>query len=280
MKEITTSKNILTENSEILQEYFKDISKFKICSGEEQIELAKQAKAGNERAREKLINTNLRFVVTCAKHFTGQGVPLMDLINAGNMGLVLAIDNYDPDRGNKFISFAVWYIRREIIKEIYNTGRTIRYPITYISKITKVKRAYEEFLTKYQREPTEEELINLTNLTQKQYDSVVINKSYCQSLDTPVGDDEKATLEDLLVINDNNITDNFVKDSVSKALKILNPREYKVITEFYGLDGQLERPIKDIAKEMGLGDERVRQLRKTAVKKLEKRCGKVLKTLL
>lgn len=196
------------------------------------------------------------------------------------MGLVLAIDNYDPDRGNKFISFAVWYIRREIIKEIYNTGRTIRYPITYISKITKVKRAYEEFLTKYQREPTEEELINLTNLTQKQYDSVVINKSYCQSLDTPVGDDEKATLEDLLVINDNNITDSFVKDSVSKALKILNPREYKVITEFYGLDGQLERPIKDIAKEMGLGDERVRQLRKTAVKKLEKRCGKVLKTLL
>ena len=204
----------------------------------------------------------------------------MDLINAGNLGLCLAIDNYDPDRGNKFISFAVWYIRREIIKEIYNTGRTIRYPITYISKVTKVKRAYEDFLTKYQREPTEEELINLTNLTQKQYDSVVINKSYCQSLDTPVGDDEKATLEDLLVINDNNIPDSFVKDSVSSALKILNPREYKVITEFYGLDGQLERPIKDIAKEMGLGDERVRQLRKTAVKKLEKRCGKVLKTLL
>ena len=280
MKEITTEKNILTENSELLQKYFKDISKYPIYKGEEQVELAKRMRAGDKKAREKLINSNLRFVVTCAKQFVGQGVPLIDLINSGNLGLIQSVEKYDPDKGYHFISYAVWYIRREIIKSIYNTGRTIRYPITYISKITKVKKAFDDFVSKYQRKPTDEELIKLTNITQKQYNAVVLNKSYCQSIDTPVTEDGKSTVEDILTEDIKPFSDAFTRDAVSTALKILNPREYKVITEYYGLDGQFERPIKEIAKEMGLGDERVRQLRKEAVKKLSKRCGKTLKTLL
>lgn len=280
MKEITTEKNILTENSELLQKYFKDISKYPIYKGEEQVELARQMKAGDKKAREKLINSNLRFVVTCAKQFVGQGVPLIDLINSGNLGLIQSVEKYDPDKGYHFISYAVWYIRREIIRSIYNTGRTIRYPITYISKITKVKKAFDDFVSKYQRKPTDEELIKLTNITQKQYNAVVLNKSYCQSMDTPVTEDGKSTVEDILTEDIKPFSDAFTRDAVSNALKILNPREYKVITEYYGLDGHFERPIKEIAKEMGLGDERVRQLRKEAVKKLSKRCGKTLKTLL
>ena len=280
MKEITTERNILTENSELLQKYFKDIGKYPVYKGEEQMELAKRMRNGDNRAREQLINSNLRFVVTCAKQYVGQGVPLIDLIQAGNKGLVQSVERYDPSKGYHFISYAVWYIRREVLKAIYNTGRTIRYPITYITKITKVKKAYDDFINKFQREPTDEELIKLTNITQKQYDSVVLNKSYCQSIDTPVTDDGKTTIENTLMEEIKPFSDSFTKESVSQALKILNQREYKVITEFYGLDGQLERPIKDIAKEMGLGDERVRQLRKGAIKKLEKRCGKTLKTLL
>ena len=280
MKEITTEKNILTENSELLQKYFKDISKYPIYKGEEQMELAKKMINGDNKAREQLINSNLRFVVTCAKQYINQGVPLIDLIQAGNKGLVQSVERYDPSKGYHFISYAVWYIRREILKAIYNTGRTIRYPITYITKITKVKKAYDDFINKFQREPTDEELIKLTNITQKQYDSVVLNKSYCQSIDTPVTDDGKTTIENTLMEEIKPFSDTFTKESISFALKVLNSREYKVITEFYGLDGQLERPIKDIAKEMGLGDERVRQLRKGAIKKLEKRCGKTLKTLL
>ena len=280
MKEITVTKNILNENSDILKDFFKDINKYQIYSGEEQVKLAKEALSGNSRSRDKLITSNLRFVITCAKKYTGQGVPLVDLINAGNYGLCLAIDNYDPDRGYKFLSFAVWYIRREILKEIYNTGRTIRYPITYISKITKVKKAYEDFVTKYQKEPTDEELIELANITQKQYDSVVMDKSYCTSIDTPITEDGSTTIGDTLTDTISPFSDTFTRDAVSKALKCLNPREYKVISEFYGLDGNYERPIKEIAKEMNLGDERIRQIRKGAIKKLEKRCGKVLKTLL
>lgn len=280
MKEITTSKTILTETSEILKSYFDSIAKYPIYSSEKQTELARQMKRGDTKAREKLINSNLRFVVTCAKKYIGQGVPLIDLIQAGNTGLILSLDNYDPDRGYHFISFAVWYIRREIIRALYNTGRTIRYPITYISKITKVKKAYDDFLSRNQREPSDEELIELTNLTQKQYNSVIMDKSYCQSIDTPITDDGKTTVEDTLTEETKPFTDTFTKDSISIALKTLNSREYKVISEFYGLEGNVEKSIKDIAKEMNLGDERIRQIRKGAIKKLEKRCGKTLKTLL
>ena len=280
MKEITTNKNILTENSELLQKYFKDISKYPIYSSEEQIELAKKIKEGDNKARQKLINSNLRFVVTCAKQFVGQGVPLIDLINSGNLGLIQSIEKYDPSKGFHFISYAVWYIRREIIKSIYNTGRTIRYPITYIAIITKVKKAFDDFVNRNQRKPTDEELIKASGITEKQYNSVVLNNSYCQSIDTPVTEDGKSTVEDILSEEIKPLSDVFTKEAVSNSLKVLNPREYKVITEYYGLEGQQERTIKEIAKEMNLGDERVRQLRKEAVKKLEKRCGKTLKTLL
>ena len=278
MKEITTNKNILTENSEILKSYFRDISKY--IPEKEQIELARKAKAGDERAKDRLIKSNLRFVITCAKQYTGQGVALIDLIQAGNLGLLQSIENFDPDRGYKFLSFAVWYIRREILREIYNTGRTIRYPITYISKITKVKNAYNDFIVKNQREPTDEELIELTNLSQKQYSSTLLDRSNCISIDTPINDDE-GTLEDVIPNNESiSVEDVFVKDTISKALSILNPREYKVITEFYGLNGEYDKPIKEIAKEMGLGEERIRQIRKGAIKKLAQKKGKTLKTLL
>ena len=280
MKEITTEKNILTENSELLQKYFKDISKYPIYKGEEQVELAKKMKAGDLKARDKLINSNLRFVVTCAKQFVGQGVPLIDLISSGNLGLIQSVEKYNPDKGYHFISYAVWYIRREIMKSIYNTGRTIRYPITYISMITKVKKAYNEFLSKYQREPTEEELIKMTNITEKQYNSVILNKSYCQSIDTPITEDGKSSVEDILTEEVKPFSDFFTKEAILDSLKVLNPREYKVVTEYYGLGGISERSIKEIAKEMNLGDERIRQLRKEAIKKLSKRCGKTLKTLL
>ena len=280
MREITTEKSILTENSEILKKYFKDISRYKRFSSEEQIELARKVKNGDKKAREQLINSNLLFVITCAKKYVGQGVPLVDLIQSGTMGLCMAIENFDPDRGYHFISFAVWYIRREIIKEIYNTGRTIRYPITYISRITKVKKAYDNFLTEYQREPSDEELIELTNLTQKQYNSVIMDKSYCQSIDTPISEDEKTTVEDTLTEEISPLRDTFTKDTINHALTVLSPREYKVVSEYYGLDGQTEKSIKEIARELNLGDERIRQIRKGAIKKLERRCGKTLKTLL
>ena len=166
-----------------------------------------------------------------------------------------------------------------MIKSIYNYSRTIRYPISYISKISKVKKAYDDFLTKNQREPNSEELMNLTNLTQRQYNSTIMDKSYCQSLDTPISSDGEMTVEDVLVYEDNN-RDPFTRDSVKNCLKILNSREKLVITKFYGLEDGKEWTIKEIAEELNLGEERVRQLRKNAIKKLKERCGNILKNLL
>lgn len=280
MKALKISKNILTENSDILKDFFKDINKYPVYSGEEQIELAKQAKYGNDKAREQLITSNLRFVITCAKKYTGQGVALIDLIQAGVLGLILSIKNFDPDKGYKFLSFAVWYIRREILKEIYNTRRTIRYPITYISKITKVKKVHDSFVAKNKREPTEEELMQLSNITQEQYNSTIINKSYCQSINTPLKEDSSTTLEETIPDTEDKYSNVFTKESISKALKCLNPREYTVITKYYGLDGEYNYSIKEIAKDLGVCDERVRQLRKGAIKKLKQRYGNILKTLL
>lgn len=281
MKEITTEKTILKENSELLQKYFKDISKYPKYEGEEQMKLAREMRKGNDKAREKLINSNLRFVVTCAKKYQGQGVPLMDLIQAGTLGLIQSLEKYDPDRGYKILSFAVWYIRREIIRALYNNGRTIRYPATYISKITKVKKAYEKFVEDNNREPTDEELIEITNLTQRQYKSTVMDRSYCQSLNTFVTDDNKLTLEDTLSEEVSPFSDGFAREYIEQSINlILNDREKFVINHFYGFNGCLESSIKDIAKLLNLGEERVRQIRKSAVAKLKKRREKTFRTLL
>ena len=260
--------------------YFKDINKFKPLTPEEETELFIRIENGDRDAFVKIIKHNLRFVITCAKKYTGQGVALIDLIQAGVLGLILSIKNFDPDKGYKFLSFAVWYIRREILKEIYNTRRTIRYPITYISKITKVKKVHDSFVTKNKREPTEEELMQLSNITQEQYNSTIINKSYCQSINTPLKEDSSTTLEETIPDTEDKYSNVFTKESISKALKCLNPREYTVITKYYGLDGEYNYSIKEIAKDLGVCDERVRQLRKGAIKKLKQRYGNILKTLL
>jgi RNA polymerase primary sigma factor len=265
MKQIKITKNILNERSEILSDYFKEMNNYNILTPSEELNLAYEIKNGSEEAKTKLVNANLRFVVTCAKQYVNQGVPLADLINAGNLGLIEAVNRYDPDKGYRFISFAVWYIRREILKEIYNTGRTVRYPITFISKITKVKKAYDKFINENEREPTDDELLNLTNLTQKQYDKVILNKSYCQSLDTPLYEDVK--LED--TIPDSEVDQDFTTDAILNCISHLNAREQKVIKEYFGI-GCPAKKVQEIAEELRLGPERVRQIRKEAIKKLGK----------
>lgn len=280
MKVITTEKSILSETSEILTTYFRSIAHYPIYSALEQIQLAKEAKEGNIKSRDKLIFSNLRFAVTCAKKYIGQGVPLIDLIEAANLGLILSIKNYNPDKGIHFISFAVWYIRREILKAIYNNGKTIRYPITHISKMNKVKKITDSIFANEFRDPTKEEVLEKTDLTEKQYYSVIDNQINCQSIDSPITTDGKVTVENYIADESNPISDTFTREAVSNALKILNEKEYKVITEYYGLDGCNVKPVGEIARELNLGNERVRQIRKNGIKKLRKKCGGVLKSLL
>lgn len=267
MKNLKVRKNILGERNQLIEDYFKDVSKCPTITNEEELKLAKEMKAGNIEAMQKLIKANLRFVITCAKQYVNQGVPLIDLIEAGNLGLIQACNLYDPDRGYKFISFAVWYIRREILKEIYNTSRTIRYPITFISKISKVKKAYDKFILDNNREPTEEELLELTNLTQEQYNKVLMDKSFCESIETPIKED--LTLKDLLESSENIDNDDFVTEALLQFISRLNEREAKIVKESFGI-GCPQKKLKELGLELGLGPERVRQIRNSGIKKLKK----------
>lgn len=280
MKKITTDRSILNESSEVLTSYFRSISRYPIYSAKEQIKLAREAQKGNKKSEEKLIFSNLRFVVTCAKRYIGQGVPLNDLIQAGNYGLILSIKNFNPDKKIHFISFAVWYIRRELLKAIYNTGRTIRYPITYISRMSKVQKVCDSFIATEQRIPTEEEILDITKLTEKQYSSTVENQSQCQSMDASLSDGGKITIENFIADDSDPISDTFTKEAINEALKVLNAKEYKIVTEYYGLNGNRVKSVNELSREMKLGNERVRQIRKEAIKKLRRRCSGILKSLL
>lgn len=267
MKSFKIVKNILNEKSEILNDYLEDIKKYSLITPDVEKDLAIKAKNGDREAKNRLIESNLRFVITCAKQYVNQGVPLVDLISAGNLGLNLALVNYDPDRGYKFFTFAVWYIRREILKEIYNNGRTIRYPVSYISNISKVKKAYDSFVLNNNREPTEEELIHLANISQKQLDSVLLDRSFCESLNTPVY--ENVLLEDVIEDDSTNTESSFVTNDLLKCINTLPERERKVIKEYYGI-GCPNKKIEELAQELRLSPERIRQIKKSGLRKMEK----------
>lgn len=269
MKNVKIKKNILNEKSDILFDYFDDIKKFPIVTVQAEKILAEKAKNGDEKARDILIQSNLRFVITCAKQYVNQGVPLVDLISAGNKGLVLALNNYCPEKGYRFLTFAIWYIRREILKEIYNNGRTIRYPITFITNITKVKKAYDKFVKDNNREPNDDELIELANISAKQYESLTLDKSYCQSIDTTLTDDSNTTLQEVIPDESVNLEQNFVTDELLKCIETLPKRELKVIKEYFGI-GCPNRKIQEIAEDLNIGPERVRQLKKSGLRRLEK----------
>ena len=280
MKKITTDRSILNEPSEILASYFKSISRYPIYSAKEQIKLAREAQKGNKKAEEKLIFSNLRFVVTCAKRYIGQGVPLNDLIQAGNYGLILSIKNFNPNKKVHFISFAVWYIRRELLKAIYNTGRTIRYPVTYISRMNKIQKASDSFIAAEERIPSSEEILDMTKFSEKQYYGIIENQSQCHSMDNSFSDDGKITIENFIAEESDPISDTFTKEAINEALKVLNAKEYKIVTEYYGLNGNRVKSVNELSREMELGNERIRQIRKEAIRKLRRRCSGILKSLL
>lgn len=276
MKNFKITKNILNEKSDVLLDYFNDIRGIGLINQDKEKELAIKAKSGDQKALDTLIKSNLRFVISCAKQYVNQGVELIDLISAGNYGLLQAARNYDPDKGYRFLTYAVWYIRREILKEIYNNGRTIRYPITFITNVSKVKKAYDKFIKENNREPSEDELLELADVSKKQYDSVNLNKNYCQSLETPIYED--ATLEDVVLDDSVDIEQNFVTDAILNCINRLPERERIIIREYFGI-GCVNKKIPEIAEELGLGNERVRQLKKSGLQRLEK-YKNILKPLL
>ena len=197
MKAISISKSI-TNRSEI-NDYLKDVAKIPLLTKEEEIDLATKARNGDKKAKDKLIISNLRFVITVAKKYQNNGLPLADLINEGNIGLIRAAELFDPNKGFKFISYAVWWIRQAIVKAIQNTNRTIRIPSTQYSILYNINKEISNFYQKNERQPSAEELSIIMNIPEEKIIKLLEYNNRMSSIDTPISDEEDAgTMVDII----------------------------------------------------------------------------------
>lgn len=274
---------IYTKPDSLLASYFKDISKYKPLPPEKLNELIVEAKEGSTKARDKVVNSNLKFVVTIAKQFQGRGVPLMDLIGTGTLGLIKAVNKFDPTRGVKFLSYAVWWIKQSIYTALYWTGREIRLPVSQHALVIKILDATNKFIKQYGRNPTTNELHELTNIDASQIDYLSQFSNHLVSVDDFLGgDEEHSQVCDVIPDGEPPLEDQvnrgFINKEIEKCLDTLPIRERDLLMLYFGL-GVPELDSTEIGKMLGLGRERVRQLKEKALSKIRKRCNLQLSKL-
>ena len=278
-------KIIFTDRTDyLLNDYLRDISKFKILDSSEIIQLIKQAQEGDIRARDKVIYSNIRFVVTVAKQFQNRGVPLMDLISEGNIGLAHAVDKYDPEKGVPFLSYAIWWIKQKIYNAIYWHGKEIRLPLSQQMLVISITDATTKFLQKHHRNPSSEELSELTDIPVEQIDYLAQFSNKLVSVDDFIGGDEdnsqvcdvipdgEPPLEDI-------VNKEFLTNELERYLSKLSIREHDLLCMYFGI-GIPKVDVKTICDMYGVGGERVRQMKERALDKMRRRFGEKLKNLI
>ena len=271
MQQIKITPSV-TQRGRTVNQYLSDINHCPMVSPEEESELAAQIRAGDEEAFRRLVEANLRFVVSVAKQYQGHGLELCDLINEGNVGLMKAARKFDPSRGFKFISYAVWWIRQGIIQGISDQGRTIRLPLNQISTLNRLAKARAEFLQDNEREPTDAELAELTDLSPDKIGDSLRSDAAPLSFDTPFGEDGDGTLLDVVPDNmspaaDASLWKESLRSDLVEVLDTLAPREREILRLSYGIGCQ-ETTLEEIGERFSLTRERVRQLKERAIKKI------------
>jgi RNA polymerase primary sigma factor len=289
MRQLKISKSITNRESQSIEKYLQEIGKLSLLTAEQEVQLAKRIRKGDQRALETLVNANLRFVVSVAKQYQNSSLSLNDLINEGNLGLVKAAQKFDETRGFKFISYAVWWIRQSIIQALAEQSRLIRLPLNKVGSLTKINKAFAELEQKYEREPSAEELAELLDVEIEQVHTTMGVSSWHVSMDAPFSDDgsESNSLIDVIENKSTESTDNDVAyhGSLSieceRALATLPERERDVIKLFFGIGIESPLSLEDIGARFDLTRERVRQIKDKAINKLksESRC-KQLKSFL
>ena len=278
MRQIKIISSITNRSEESLDKYLVEISRIPMISAEEEVELAQAIRAGGQKAnkaREKLVTANLRFVVSVAKQYQHQGLPLTDLINEGNIGLITAADRFDDTRGFKFISYAIWWIRQSILQAIADYSNTVRRPQSQIAISNKIKTATNEFLQKHQRYPSADELSEIIELEIEKIEKAIQGEAHVASIDAPLTDDESQTMVDTLASSSEYAADRQVdhesmcSDLMQVLCSVLNERERKIVIQSFGIGCQ-ERGLEDIGNDMGLTRERVRQIRERGIDKIRK----------
>jgi RNA polymerase primary sigma factor len=268
MSDLTISGNSIS-----IKNYFKDLRKIEQVSSDEQNELALKAKAGDKKAMDKLIECNLRFVLTIAKDYQYGSVDVKDLINEGNIGLIKAVEKFDPSRGFKFISYAVWWVRQSIMQFIYEHGNMVRLPINKINVIGKVNKAVERLHHQLDREPTVEEIQAITDFSVEDIKSSYMDNTRCISIDQKINEDSDTEMIDIIpgeTMEDieGKLNGESLKHEINNVLTTLTDRETQILNMYFGLNGSKELGLKEIGDKLELTNERVRQIKELALKKL------------
>ena len=278
MNQLKINKSITNRSEESLDKYLVDISRIPMISPEQEVELAQAIKKGGkkgEKAKEKLVTSTLRFVVSVAEQYQHQGVPLTDLTNEGNVGLITAADRFDDTRGFKFISYAIWWIRQSIISAIGEYCNIVRRPQSQIGICNKIKNATNAFVQEHQRNPTAEELSELISMEIEKIEKAVQTETFVSSIDAPINEDEGTTVGDMLSSSSEYAADRQVNyesmysDLMIVLNSVLTERERIIIIQSFGI-GCPERGLEDIGNDMGLTRERVRQIRERGLDKMRK----------
>ena len=285
MRQLKILQRITNREGESLERYLQDIGKEPTVNAEEEVELARRIKKGDEEALRKLTCANLRFVVSVAKQYQGQGLSLIDLINEGNVGLITAAKKFDETRGFKFISYAVWWIRQSILQALAEQSRLVRLPQNQIGYAGRVAKFYNDFVQKNERLPSIEEIADATQLGQDKVATALHASGKHVSIDAPLIEDEDSCLLDLLYNSDNPPTDSrlaneSLKKEVERVLSHLPKRERQILQMFFGIDSP-ELSLEEIGEEIGLSRERVRQIKEKAIALLRNaHASTILKTYL
>ena len=280
-----SKKIIYTDyKDELLNSYLKDISKYKVLDSSEVAILISKAQAGDEKAREQVITSNLRFVVTIAKQYQNRGIALMDLIEAGTEGLIKSVDKFDVNRGTVFLTYAGWWIKQCIYNTIYANGESIRLPISQRLLVIKILDATNKFTQKYSRNPSIEELVDLTGIEASQIDFLSQFSNKTLSIDDFVGGDEEgAQLCDVIPDNepllDEQINRKFVLADLDNMIDTLSNREQDLIRMLFGI-GMDPVDTKTVSEMFGVGKERIRQMKEAALGRLKKKFSNQLKGLI
>ncbi len=273
MRQLKITKSITNRESASLDKYLQEIGRESLITAEEEVELAKRIKKGDQKALERLTKANLRFVVSVSKQYQNQGLSLPDLINEGNLGLIKAAQRFDETRGFKFISYAVWWIRQSILQALAEQSRIVRLPLNQVGSLNKINKAFSKLEQEFEREPTAEELAGILDLPEDKIADTMKVSGRHVSMDAPLLQGEESSLYDVLPNNDSPRADSeLINESLQKeierSLATLTERERDVIKLFFGIGMNHGLTLEEIGAKFDLTRERVRQIKEKAIRRL------------
>ena len=261
------------------QLYLREIGRFPLLTVEEEVRLARKIKRGDQAARSLMVRSNLRLVVKIARDYGNYGLPLLDLISEGNIGLMKAVERFDPKKGGKLSTYAAWWIKQSIKRALANQSKTIRLPVHLVDKISKMRRVSNQMTEELGREPTDDELAEEIGLAAGKVSALKTAAIRPTSLDQPIGDDDSTAFGDL--VGDSGAQDPFemlrdkdLRNEVGDLLEVLDDRERRIINSRFGLDGKKPKTLEEVGVKFRVTRERIRQLQNIALGKLRKALNK------